>query len=171
REFSRLSKRYPALRQMIVTRSAMWANFKREAGRKGWESDRKVGSEWRKRLERFYSEERYKTKRDRETGLSVAVLTNWIVQKDVHGRKVSPRPSPWDWYDSVFNRLPDELKWDTPRTHRAKGGQGEVNIDKVQTRRWIEDLKKTIARTDDPEARARFMEQIGNLEESLRRVG
>ncbi len=121
-------------------------------------------------LKRFYAQERYKLKKDKKTELSTPVLTNWVVRKDVHGRIVKPRPSVWEWYDAVFNRLPDELKWDTPRSHRVKQrGQGEVKLKKVTAQKWIADLKKSVARTNDPAAKARFREQIANLKRGLRR--
>jgi len=167
-EFSKLKKDYPALKQMKVIRIAMWANLKRQSNRRGW-GKRREQMEWRTRITSFYERVRVRTIRDKDTGLSIEVLTNWIVKKDVHGKPVKPRFSPWEWYDYIFSNLPDELKWDTPRSHRTKGGQGEVKMDKVQTRRWIEDLKRAIAGTDDPARKAQFQEQIKNLNSSLKR--
>ena len=169
REFSKLSRKYPALKALIRQRVGMWLSHGNKARARGW-SDWRVGREWVDTLKKFYGEERYKLKKDRKTGLSELVLRTWVVRKDVHGRPTVPKPSPWEWYDSVFRGLPDELKWDTPRSHRTGAGQGEVKVDKIQARRWIEDLKKSIQMTDDPERKEQLKEQIANLSAGLRRT-
>ncbi len=168
RAFSRLTKTYPALHRLIASRTALWANFVQESRRKGWESENRRKYEWQKRIVNFYERQRTKRKKDKDTGRSVEVLTDWVVKKDVHGRTYRvPKISPWEWYDWVFQRLPDELKWDTPRSHRVR--QPDVQVDKVQTRRWIEDLKKAIARSNNERQREQFRGQIKNLERSLKK--
>lgn len=168
REFSKLTKKYPALQRLVASRQALWANFQQEAKRKGWVSTGRKSVEWRKKIADFYERRRIKRKKDKDTGVTVETLTNWVVKKDVHGRAYKvPKISPWEWYDWVFQRLPDELKWDTPRSHRVR--QADVKVDKVQTRRWIEDLKKSMERTADEQERERFRGQIRNLERSLRK--
>ena len=149
----------PALLAMQRSRSAMWANYKKWVGKQSWLdlSVPEKKSLWSDRVRKFYS--RHRIKADK--------LVNWIVHKDVHGKPIKPSPSVWDYYDSVFQGLPDELKWDTPRSHRT--GQSEVKIDKVQTMRWIDDLKKAIVRTDDRAEKTRFREQIHNLRAGMRR--
>lgn len=168
RAFSRLTKTYPALHRLIASRQALWVNFVKEAHRKDWESENKRRTEWTKKIVNFYERQRVKRKKDKDTGLTVETLTNWVVKKDVHGRTYKvPKISPWEWYDWVFQRLPDELKFDSPRSHRVR--QPDVSVDKVQTRRWIEDLKKTIERTNDEKQKAQFRVQIKNLERSLKK--
>ena len=168
REFSKLTRKYPALQRLIASRTALWANFVQESRRKGWESENKRKTEWTKKIVNFYERRRIKRKKDKDTGLTVETLTNWVVKKNVHGRVYKvPKISPWEWYDDVFQRLPDELKWDSPRSHRGK--QDDVKVDMVQTRRWIEDLKKSIEYTTDEQERERFRQQIKNLERSLKK--
>lgn len=168
REFSKLTRKYPALQRLIASRTALWAGFVQECQRKGWETEHRRFTEWRTKVVGFYGRQRAKRKRDKDTGLTVETLANWIVKKDVHGREYRvPKISPWEWYDWVFQRLPEELKWDTPRGHRTK--QPDVEVDKIQTRRWVEDLKKSIERTTDEREQARFRQQIKNLEGSLRK--
>ena len=168
RDFSRLTRKYPALHRLIASRAALWANFVQEARLKEWDTEGKRKTEWQKKVVSFYDRQRIKQKRDKDTGLSVEVLTKWVVKKDVHGREFrTPRISPWEWYDWVFQRLPDELKWDTPRSHRTK--QPDVQVDKVMVRRWIEDLKKSTERTTDERQKDQFQGQIKNLERSLKK--
>ena len=167
-QFSRLKRKYPALQQMRRVRRGQWAGFTRYADNRGL-SPAARAKEWERRIAEFYDTWRFKTGRDKDTGLTATRLTNWLVRKDVHGRPIKTTISPWEWYDSVFNNLPDELRWDTPRSHRTKGDQGEVKIDKIKARRWIADLEKSIARTDDPASKAQFREQIKNLRSTVRR--
>ena len=168
REYSKLTRKYPALKRLVAVRTKQWNDFVRECDRKGWESENKRRTEWKKRLVNFYSRMRVKQRRDRETGKVVGIATRWIAKKDVRGRPLKiPKISPWEWYDYVFQRLPDELKWDTPRSHRVR--QPDVKVDKIRIRRWIEDLKKSIDRTVDDVKKAQFRQQIVNLEEALRK--
>lgn len=167
REFSKLTRKYPALQEMVEQRAVLWKSHERKSKARGW-SITKEDNEWVNTLKEFYAEKRYKVKTDRKAGTSELVVVNWVVRKDVHGNTIEPTPSPWDWYDSVFQLLPDQLKWDTPRSHRATGDQGVVNIDKVQTQRWIDDLKKSIAHTDDPVRKAQFRAQMARLKKSIK---
>ena len=166
RELSKLSKKYPALQQMIAIRTAQWASFVHEANAHGWLSQYRRSVEWKNKILKFYGEERYRKVRSREVGAVVAISKTWMVEKDIHGRSIAPTISPWDWYDHTFSGLPDQLKWDTPRSHRVS--QPDVKVDKIMYRRWIEDLKKSITRTDSRERKAQFREQIKNLEKGLK---
>jgi len=163
-EFSKLTRKYPALQRLIASRRALWANFQQECYRKGWESENKRKSEWTRKIVNFYERQRYKRKKDKDTGLTVEVLTNWVVRRDVHGRVYKvPRISPWSWYDDVFQHLPPEMKWDSPKTHRVR--QPDVVIDKVKAQRqqqqWIADLRQTIVR--EPQRRSELEKQIRRL--------
>jgi len=122
REFSKLSQRYPALRQMVATRAKQWASFKRTVKEREWQSNYKVSSEWRSRLEQFYSRH------------------GWMA-KFVTTKKGKRIISPWEWYDAVFHDLPDELKWDTPRSHRVS--QSDVlDMGKIHEQRLKAQKKK-----------------------------
>lgn len=168
REFSKLTRKYPALQRLIASRTALWANFVQEARRKGWDTSTRRQKEWSSKIVSFYERQRVKYSRDRRTGEVKPMVRDWVVTKDVHGRTLKgPKISPWEWYDYVFQRLPDELKWDSPKSKRTK--QPDVQVSKVQTRRWIEDLKKSIERTADERERGRFRGQIRNLERSLKK--
>lgn len=164
REFSKLTRKYPALQRLIASRQALWANFVQESRRKGWESENKRKTEWVKKIVGFYERQRYKRKKDKDTGLTVETLANWVVHRDVHGRVYkTPRISPWEWYSFVFDRLPSELKWDSPRSRRVP--QPDVSIPKIakqrQSQQWIEDLRRTIER--EPSRRSELEKQIRRL--------
>lgn len=160
REFSKLTRKYPALKAIVAQRTAQWDKFVKEAVRKGWESENRRAYEWKKKIVNFYSQERKKQRRDRATGKVGGTFT-WVVTKNVHGEPTRPKISPWEWYDAVFQRLPPEMKWDTPRTGRTV--QPDVQISKVQKQRWIADLQKAIRATGSEKKKAQFREQIENL--------
>ena len=150
-EFSRLKKKYPTLKKIVQLRSALWASFVREARFKGWDTQYKRKKEWRNKILSFYKN------------------NGWIVTKDVRGKPLRyPTISPWDWFDFVRSQLPPELQWDTPRSHRVS--QGQVNIKKIEMRRWIEDLKQTIAKTRDPKKIAQYQNQINSLELKIKKA-
>jgi hypothetical protein len=88
---------------------------------------------WGDRVRKFYS--RHRIKADK--------LVTWIVRKDVHGDPIKPSPSVWDYYDSVFQGLPDELKWDTPRSHRNRSPSGQTLV--VSKRYETKKIKSDIA--------------------------
>lgn len=163
RDLSKLKRNYPALQRMIRQRASLWSGFERRAKRHGWESQNKRTSEWRNTLTRFYTEERYKTRRDRKTGKVERILTNWVVHKDVHGNPINPRPSAWEWYDAVFAQLPDEDKWDSPRSHRHKTKEPNLRVDKVMLQKWIAGLDKSIKSARTKEEKDRFREQKRRL--------
>ena len=165
-EFSKLNRKYPAVVQAIASRSALWSRFGSHVKKQGWESDYKIKREWEKVVVGFYKRIRSTLKRDKKTGRLRRVDKDWIVARDIHGKKVPPRINPWDWYDSIFRNLPDELRWDTPRSHRTR--QPVVVIDKIRNKRWISDLEKAITRTKDEKQRARFRMQIVRLQKSIR---
>lgn len=160
REFSKLQKKYPALQAMIRYRQRQWDRFQVRAKKNDW-SVRKTNEEWRKFIIRFYEQKRYRVKRTAGGRISDVDLRNWIVRKDVHGRKIKPRPSPWEWYDAVFSKLPNEQKWDTPRSHRVKTIESKLNIDKIQIQQWVAQLRATIKL--EPERRPELEKQIKNL--------
>lgn len=161
REFSKLTRQYPALLQMMAQRQRFVQAVRRDGDAKGW-SNRRKEVELRRRVTRFY--EHLPRLMKKRGGRPV----EWIVSRDVHGRKVRPRLNVWEYYDWIFKQLPGELKWDSPRSHRQVK-QKEVQIDKIQTRMWIEDLRKSIANSRNPLDKERFEQQIRNLERSLRR--
>ncbi len=160
REFSKLERDYPALRKMVRQRAAQYGVVTRRANREGWSSAKRQ-REWVSYLSRFYSQGRYKVKRDKKTGDTTVVVRPWVVTKDVHGKKTTPAPSPWEWYDNVFQRLPDEQKWDTPRSHRQRTPQVDIQMDRVQKQRWIAELNRSIAaaRKAGDDARVRQLEE------------
>jgi len=146
REFSKLSRKYPAIKRMLRQRAGMWMAFSNKARSKGWEGDVKQ-KEWVNTLKKFYR------------------ARNWVAHRDIHGKRTSPMPSPWEWYDAVYKNLPDELKWDTPRTGRHKMDQGEVKMEKIQKQKhnqeWIAGLRETARR--DPSRRAEMEKQARRL--------
>ena len=79
REFSKLTKKYPAMKRLIASRKALWAVFKRESYRRGWDTEAEREYQWNKMVVRFYARLRIKHKRDRDTGVTVEVLTNWLL--------------------------------------------------------------------------------------------
>lgn len=163
-EFSKLTRKYPALQRLVASRTALWANFVQESRRKGWESEARRKQEWSKKIVNFYERQRIKRRQDKDTGLTIETLSNWVVKKDVHGRTYKvPKISPWEWYDDVFQKLPPEIKWDTPRGHRIK--QPDVVIPKIEKQRqaqqWIAELRQTIAR--EPHRREELEKQIRRL--------
>jgi len=163
--FSQLTHKYPALKRLIAERTFQWQAFQAEARAKGWESEWKRFVEWRKWVAKFYARRRFERKRDKDTGLTIETLTNWVVKRDVHGRVYKvPKISPWEWYDDVFQHLPPELKWDSPKAHRTVK-QPDVVIDKVKVQRqrqqWIADLRRTIER--EPHRRRELEQQIRRL--------
>jgi hypothetical protein len=165
REFSKLSRKYPALQKMVRQRASQWSAFDRRAKSSGW-SEWKRGTEWVNYLKKFYGDERYKVKRDRKTGERSLELRPWVVHKDVHGKPTKPKPSPWEWYDSVFNRLPNEDKWDTPRSHRRRTPEPDLKVDRVMKQQFLDGLRRSIE-----EARRRGdTERVKQLEEQLRRL-
>lgn len=147
----------PALLALQRSRLAMWANYKQWVGREAWlelsEAELKAG--WGDRIRKFYERQRIKRRTDRKTGLSIETLTNWVVRKDIHGNKIPPSPSVWDWYDDVFRRLPEEEQWDTPRTHRTHPSTRQpLKADRryaaKQLRSDIDFFKAKIKETGDP---------------------
>ena len=146
REFSRLRRKYPALKVMIKRRSAQWAGFQKRVDREGW-SKTKADREWRGYLERWY----------RSRG--------WMVTKNVHGKEYKkPHPSPWKWYDTIFQKLPPWEKWDTPRQHRRKTKEPDIKLDKVMKARWVAQLNKSIREArGDPERQVQLREQKRRL--------
>jgi hypothetical protein len=160
REFSKLRKSYPALKEMIRYRQRQWDRFQKRAKANDW-GVRRTNDEWRKFIVKFYEQKRYRVKHTAGGRVSDVDLRNWIVTKDVHGRKIKPRPSPWEWYDAVFNKLPDEQKKDTPRSHRAKNTETRLSLSKIQIQSWIAGIRATIRR--EPERRTELEQQIRNL--------
>ena len=163
-EFSKLDKKYPALQQIIRERGFQWRAFQAKCRAKGWRSEVRRQREWGDWLGEFYSKRHYATREGKQK------IITWVVTKDRKGRTLKqPRISPWDWYDYIFAKLPDQLKWDTPRSARLKK-QPDVQVDRLQTRRWVEDLKKSRDRAITQSDKAKFQTQINNLERSLRRA-
>ena len=161
-EFSKLDKKYPALQQIIRERGFQWKAFQAKCRAKGWRSEARRQQEWNNWLGEFYSKHHYATREGKQK------IITWVVTKDRKGRTLKqPRISPWDYYDFVFAKLPDELKWDTPRGgNRNKQGPFdpaimERSIINQQKREWIAGLKESAKR--DPRNRGRYEEQARNL--------
>ncbi len=142
REFCKLKGDYPALRHLIRQRAAQWGAFNRRAVKNNW-SEKQRRREWVSYLERFYADRRYKVVRGRR-GEPIPELRQWITQKDVHGRPIPPKPSPWEWYDATFQRLPDKDRWDTPRSHRRHTREPVISLDRVTRSRWINEITREI---------------------------
>ena len=101
----------PALRRVVQERREMWTAFDKVARDKGWGSW-KQKQEWKDKIGELYGR------------LSKKHTGNFFVSKDVHGKEVPRRINPWALYDAKYDDLPDEDKWDTPRSHRTKQQTG-----------------------------------------------
>lgn len=118
-EFGKLWRRYvppnnprakpqfvPTLLELVARRREMWTAFDRKAKDRGWGSQKKA-SEWHAEIGRLYK------------GMSKTHTGNFFVTKDVRGKKVPLRISPWALYDATQDELPVEDRWDTPRAGRG----------------------------------------------------
>ena len=135
----------PALRKIVQERRVLWQAFDRVAKDKGWGSWKRK-QEWKGRIGELY---------DR---LSKKHTGNFFVDKDVHGRKVPKRINPWALYDAKYDDLPDEDKWDTPRSSRKSPQTGmtfraERRYKEKALRTDIGEVEKEIKRTGDPSGR------------------
>ena len=137
-------KRYPpALIAIVKERRQMWKAFQRESVPAGW-GETKVAREWKKRVGALYD------------SLSRMHKGNFFVVKDVHGKAVPKRISPWALYDAKYDYLPDGQRWDTPRSSRVVLGS-TVSF-RALNRYKVRELKKDIRfyedeikRTGDPD--------------------
>lgn len=155
-EFSKLTAKYPALKQLITSRQALMFALDAEAKAKRW-SDHRYRLEWAGRVGQVYSELPTHKKVKGE-----GMVGGWTVH-DTSGRRLPmPVVSPWMLYDFVFARLPDELKWDTPRGG-SRNKQADVDINKVarQRQQWIAELKITVQR--EPQRRVELARQARRL--------
>ena len=135
----------PALRKIVQERRVMWRGFDKAAGEKGWGSWRRK-QEWKSKVGELYA------------GLSKKHTGNFFVSKDVHGKKVPRRINPWALYDAKYDDLPEEDKWDTPRSHRKNPQTGmtfkaERRYKEKALRTDIREVEKEIKRTGDPSGR------------------
>ena len=145
REFSRLHRKYPAVKAMIRSRGAQWAGFKKQAKYEGWSPTKQV-REWRAFLKQWYEK------------------SGWMVTKSVRGKEYKhPRPSPWEWYDDVLKKLPPWDRWDTPRSHRRKPKDPDIKLDKVIKLKWVAELDRSIRHERNPVRRAELREQKRRL--------
>lgn len=138
-------KQYPpSLHAVVKERRAMWSRFAAEARDRGWGAY-KQKTEWRKRIVGLYD------------GLSKRLPgVNFFVTKDVHGKPVPKRISPWALYDAKQKELPDRDQWDTPRgNRRGKVPDVPLNTDRryreKKLREDIDYYKRQIKETGDPE--------------------
>ena len=91
REFSKLTRQYPALKKMVKQRQSQFSAFERKARQNEW-SPWKRGAEWVKYLKQFYGEERYRVHRDPKTGKRTLDAKAWVARKDVHPQEdAAPR--------------------------------------------------------------------------------
>jgi len=162
-EFSKMSKHRPpgagkrakavyppALRRIVRERRVMWQAFDKVAKDKGWGSWRRK-QEWKGKVGKLYER------------LSKRHTGNFFVTKDVHKKQIPRRINPWALYDAKYDALPDEDKWDTPRSSRKSPQTGvafraERRYKEKQLREDIRFLEDEIRRTGDPS---------GNLESRL----
>jgi len=135
----------PALRKIVQERRKMWGQFDREARDKGWGRWGRQ-QEWKGRIGKLYD------------GLSKIHTGNFFVSKDVHGKKIPRRINPWALYDAKYDDLPDEDKWDTPRSSRKSPQTGvsfraERRYKEKVLREDIRAVQDEIRRTGDPSGR------------------
>jgi hypothetical protein len=156
REFSKLDRQYPALKKMVRQRSGTWLSYQRKMEKAGITSQRGRMLAWRDTLRAFYEQNRVKAAKD-----GSAVLHNWVVQRDARGKPTKPKPSPWEWYDAVFKGLPDEDKWDTPRSHRRRTREPTIQLGNVLKQKWLSGLRDTVRR--EPWRRDELKEQARRL--------
>ena len=125
------SSRYPpALVAIVRERRAMWDVYSQMAISKGW-GDYRFRREWKILIGGLYE------------NLSRKHKGNFFVVRDVHKKPLkTPRLNPWALYDAKYDDLPEDQRWDTPRSWRKALGTGTsfraVNRYKVQ------ELKKDI---------------------------
>jgi len=168
-EYSRMTKHVPpgggkpkyppALGAVVRERRKMWKSFMPEAVDTGWGTP-KMRREWHKKVGALYD------------GLSKRHTGNFFVTKDVHGKKVPMRISPWALYDATFEKLPAEDQWDTPRTgrHSKDAGvsfQSERRFKEKQLREDIRFYREKIKETGDP--KGQYAWQLKGLEFRLKR--
>jgi len=135
----------PALRKVVQERRVMWSSFNKAATDKGWGSWKRT-QEWKGKVGDLY---------DR---LSKIHTGNFFVSKNVHGKKVPRRINPWALYDAKYDDLPDEDKWDTPRSSRRAPQTGvsfksERRYKEKTLRNDIRLIEDDIRRTGDPSGR------------------
>jgi len=154
-EYSRMSKHRPpgaserakavyppALRKIVQERRVMWQAFDRTAKGKGWGNWRR-NQEWKGKVGKLYER------------LSRNHTGNFFVSKNVHGKEVPRRLNPWALYDAIYDNLPEDDQWDTPRSTRRSGQTGvsfkvERRYKEKALRTDIRYLKDEIRRTGDP---------------------
>jgi len=155
-EFGKLWRKYapptggkpryvPTLQALVDDRRELWARLDRRAKDMGWGAQKKA-AEWKAEVGRLYK------------GMSRKHTGNFFVTKDVHGNKIPLRLNPWALYDAKYDDLPDEDKWDTPRSSRKPGQTGvafraERRYKEKRLREDIRFLEDEIRRTGDPSSR------------------
>ena len=134
----------PALRKVVQERRVLWRAFDKMAVDKGWGSGKRR-QEWKGKVGDLY---------DR---LSKRHTGNFFVSKDVHGKGIPRRINPWALYDAKYDALPDDDRWDTPRTNRKPKDFKELDAQKRYREKAlrvdIREVEKEIKRTGDPSGR------------------
>ena len=135
----------PALRKIVQERRVMWVSFDKVARDKGWGSWKRK-QEWKGKVGGLY---------DR---LSRTHTGNFFVDKNVHGQKIPRRINPWALYDAKYDDLPEDDRWDTPRSSRKSPQTGvafkaERRYKEKALREDIRAVQDEIKRTGDTDGR------------------
>jgi len=155
-EFSRMRKHVPptggrrqyppALTAIVKERRAMWGVYSQMAVNKGW-GEWRFKQEWKKLIGGLYE------------NLSKLHKGNFFVVRDVHKKPLkTPRLNPWALYDAKYDELPEDQRWDTPRSWRK--ALGTKTSFRAVNRYKVRELKKDarffedeIRRTGDPDGK------------------
>ncbi|MBU0964718.1 hypothetical protein KKC06_06790 [Patescibacteria group bacterium] len=150
RKFSCLRRLdYTEMTVMRAKRSRQYSDFVHRNKEELEPGTRRFNLEWRKFINKWY----------RRSGHTTI---------DIRFRRV---PDPWDWFGSVSQKLPPEERYPTElkKINAAAKREGEKRkkarelAEKTRNQRYIAELRKSIAATDDPERKAQFRQQIRNL--------
>ena len=151
-EFSKMGKYYPpsggrkqfppALVALVKDRKPLLDGFKELSESMQWSPTRRK-HEYRKLVISEYH------------SLSRKHTGNFFVSKDVHGKDIPRRISPWALYDASFYQLASDDQWDTPRSSRRQTASSKTfkSAERYKVKQLKEDIKffnDKIARGMDP---------------------
>ena len=149
--------KYHEIAIMTAGRDRLYQRFLRHAAEQGY-SRAVFQSEWRSTVENWYNRTVVKWQRSYEKSM---------VKRGFHPDKSHDFTSLlWRWFGHVKSELPPELQAYAPK-HKRKT-QKPPTVDKIQTSRWINGLKKSLKETTDPKRQAELRQQIKRLQESIR---
>lgn len=151
----------PALKRIVQGRRELREGFRELAKSMGWGKTRRKA-------------EYYKFIYGEYASLSKRFTSNFFVSKDVHGRPIRRRINPWALYDSVYDELPAEMQWDTPRQARTRRKTTETLVKFSAARQYrlqrlrddIKFLEKEIRLHGDPHGATEF--RLSGLRYQLR---